>query len=443
MGKSKFTVRGLFNNNKFVLFFSLIIAIVFWVVISVVETPNAEKTISGLSITVPIENTAAESLNLQVMDDIEDYRVEVTVRGPSYVVSTLSRDDITITASPTDSDRNFDGAGTYNIKLRATKQSSISQGEYEILSVSPSTVSLTFDRYVEEPLEIDSVVECANISATQGLIRGEAVVDGENTLYFKGAKTKVDQIAKVVAKVSETQTISATTTYDASLVIYDENNDILPLEDYEIVNSQNAAVESVKVRVPINKSVSVSVKATYQNAPAYINGSAVNFALDHSKVQIEGPVEEIDKITVLELEPIDFCEVTENGQTFSRKFANLPLGVEVTDNIEEITVTVKGMQGYTNKTFTVSKISLSGASTYNVTLSRNIKNVKICGSKDFLKNLDAENLYAVIDPQNISGFRAGEYTVPVVIKCQTSNEVWQIDKYNAVINIAEDIPTDD
>ncbi len=434
MKKTNFSVKRLFDNDKFVLFFSLIAAIIFWVIITVIETPNAENTISGLSISVPIENTIAEDLNLQVMDDISDYRAEVTVRGPSYVVSSLSAEDFTVTASPADSNRYFDGAGTYNIKLRAKKQTGVADGEFEIISISPQNITLTFDRYVEVPIKLDEDIECPKISAAGGLIRGKVAVEGEKTLYFKGAKTEIDKIARVTARVNDEETISGTKSYDASIVIYDKNNNILPNENYNITGSTDNSITGVRVKVAVNRSKTVDIKPVYDNAPNRINGKKIGFKLDYTKAVIEGPVEVVDAISALELEPVDFTEVNYNGKVFKRKLANLPDDVEIADNIDEVTVTVTGLEGCKSEGFTVSNIALNQNSNYKVTLVKSAT-VRMFGHYSDINKINAKDLYAEIDVANISNAVTSAFRVPVIVKCKTSDEVWQIGECEAVINV--------
>ena len=95
--KKQTTKRNLFENNKVVLLFSFIAAIIFWMVLTVTDSSDSKNTISGVAITVPTENSAVGELGLDVINDLSEIKATVNVTGPAYVVSGLSIEDFTVT----------------------------------------------------------------------------------------------------------------------------------------------------------------------------------------------------------------------------------------------------------------------------------------------------------------------------------------------------------
>ena len=135
--KSKFNTKKLFENKKIVLLFSFIAAFVFWMFITITASTDSKNAISGVSISIPTENTVVSNLGLDVIGNLEDVKATVNVSGPAYVVSGLTVDDFLVTASLS----NVTNAGTYDLKLNVTKRTTATSNEYEISSVSPQYLS--------------------------------------------------------------------------------------------------------------------------------------------------------------------------------------------------------------------------------------------------------------------------------------------------------------
>lgn len=428
--KKSFSTKKLFYNKKFVVLFSVIMAFVFWMTITVTESPTAENSIAGLSITIPTENSVASELGLDVIGDISAYRASVTVRGPAYVISALSEKDISVTASVS----NVTNAGTYELELRANKQAGSLSGEFEIAAISPSTVTVTFDYIDTKQFTVTPVAVGA--SAVEGLVAENPVVSDSNnaTLNFKGARSEIEKIDRVVATATVDSVLSATASFDATLAVYDANGNELDLSAFTITTADGHSAPAVKVSVPISKIKTVPVVAAFNNTPQAFVSKPIAYTLSDSMIDIIGPPETIDTISQIKLSEINFDQISNTSTTFTAGLV-LPDGVKSVDNIESVSVTLQGLEDYTVKTVTVTSIDVldAGNSNQTVRLSRNIRNVKICGPKSVLNKLSSSDFYAAIE---LAGKTNGEHTVAVRIKCRNSGEVWQVGSYNATVTIS-------
>lgn len=425
--KKPLTAKRLFDNNKFVLWFSAIAAIIFWMMITITESPASENTISGVSITIPTENSVVSELGLDVIDDVTAFKAAVNVTGPAYVVSSLGPDDVAVTASIS----KVTNAGTYELELRASKQGAGSGREFEIASISPATITVTFD-YIDTK-QFPVIAQAIGASAIQGLIAEDPVVsDSNNTiLTFKGSRTNMDKIGRVVAVAEVNNVLSQTETFPGRLEIYDAQDNLLPAENYTITTADGLSVPDVQISVPISKMKTVPIVAQFINAPAAFQNSAISHTLSFSHIDIIGPPETIDNINSISLSEIDFDLIDENSQSFETDLI-LPDGVKSMDNISAVTVTITGLERYTVSTYTVSNIVVTSAADGTASLSRNIRNVKIFGPRAVLNSISSSDLYAEVD---VAGKQAGEHTVAVRIKCKTSGEIWQVGTYTATVNI--------
>ena len=424
--KRQSSFRNLFDNNKFVLLLSFVFAIIFWMVLNVTESPDSENTISGVSVSIPIENSVVSELGMDVIGDVSEYQAAVTVTGPAYVVSSLTVNDIAVTASIS----NVTAAGDYALELRASKQAGTLNREFEITSVSPATINVTFDYIDTKQFTVQA--QAVGAAAVEGLVAENPVVSDSNqaTLTFKGSRTNIQKIDKVVAVAEVNDVLSETETFASVLEFYDLQGNLLPAELYTITTADGLSAPDVTISVPISKMKTVSVKAQFINAPAGFSETPIGHSLSDTKIDVIGPPQTIDALKYVLLEEIDFDKITKNKQSFTVDLI-MPEGVKNVDNLDSVTVTVTGLENYVVRTYTVSKLKVTNVDG-SVSLSRNIRNVKIMGPKSVLRKISSSDLYAEV---NTEGLQAGEHTVAVRIKCDESDRVWQVGTYTATVNV--------
>lgn len=422
--KKQFSFKKLFDSNKFVLLLSLVAAIIFWMVITVMESPDSENTINGLNVAIPIENSVVSEMGMDIIGDTTAYTASVTVKGPAYVISDLRTEDIAVTASIS----NVTTAGTYSLELRATKQASNLNGEFEIVSISPKTISVEFD-YIDTK-QFAVTAQAVGHKAISGLVTEVPFVSDSNnaTLTFKGARTDIEKIAKVVAVAEVNKTLSETETFDSKLKIYDADDKELSLDDYTVTTADGLSAPEVRVTVPVYKEKTVPIKAQFVNVPEAFKNSSISHTLEHTSIVISGPPQTIDSISSISLSEIDFDEISGNNQKFEASII-LPEGVKNKDNIETVTVQITGLDDYQLRTYTVSELVVTSTGS-SATLSRNIRNVKIFGPKSVLRKISSSDFYA---EASLEGLQSGEHSVAVRIKCKDSNEVWQVGTYTASV----------
>lgn len=415
----KYSLSELFYNKKFIIPFSFITAFIFWLVITVDQTPVRESTVS-VTVNVAVKGTIVGDMGMDVVSGGIGQKVDVRVSGPTYIVSELSENDIYVSPSLSDVTQ----PGEYTLKLTPMRGSSTAG--YEFISVTPSSLTVRFDYVDTKDFVIDTSVKGA--VASEGLIAEAAAISnaGENTISIKGPRTEMSKIASVVAYAEVNKTLSQTESFDADIKLLDAQGTELDKSLFTL------SFDKVKVSIPISKKKTVSLKATFANAPVTLTND-IDFTLSHKEVSVIGPPETIDSLKVIELAPIDFNKVSVSAKSFDMAPV-LPDGIRILDNIQAVTVSFN-LRGYSEKTFTVSNYNcVNIASGLEGTVSDSIKNVKICGPSSVLRTLDNTHFRAQID---LSGKSAGEYTVPVKIFCTKSSSVWQVGTYTAVVVVKE------
>ena len=162
------SIRNLFYNKKFVTAFSLVIAFVFWLVITINQNPERTRVFSNINISVSTEGTAVGDLGLDIISSSSE-TASVKISGPSYVIASLSSSNISVSASVA----SVTEAGEYELSLSAT---CIGDSGVKVLSVSPSKITTVFD-YVDTKL-YNLEVEAVGAAAVPGLIVDTPAVSG-------------------------------------------------------------------------------------------------------------------------------------------------------------------------------------------------------------------------------------------------------------------------
>lgn len=414
---SSFHIRKLLSNKRFTVPFSLGLAFVLWLVITINQNPIIERGFSDMTINVNLENTFASDKGMSIVGDISTQKFTVVVRGASYAVSSIKSGDINVYASAA----SVDAPGEYNLDVMASKTNQLAN--YEILSVTPSTMKISFDYIDTKDFTIKPKTEGA--TAKDGLIAENGIVSGteNDTVTISGPRTVMNKISSVVALAKVNKTLDVSETFDADIVLYDEQGN--QISDEHLTLSTN----KVKVTVPISKTKTVPVLVDFTNLPNGFDKNSISYSLNYSSVTVIGKPETVDKTESVTLSPIDLTAVSPTANSFDVS-AKLPEGVRLLDNIEYFNVKLN-IDNYSQKVITVSDITCNGlGSGLKIQNIAEIKNVRICGPKSVIKNIGSA--YAEID---LSGKTAGQHSVEVNISFKENNNVWAIGTYTTTVSI--------
>lgn len=111
--------KNMLYNKKVIIPLSVFLAFVLWLVIVTQENPMRERTFSDLTLNVNLENTFAAENNMNIVGDISSQKFSVVVRGPSYVVSSLKSEDLSVYISAA----TVNAPGQYKLDVLATRSS--------------------------------------------------------------------------------------------------------------------------------------------------------------------------------------------------------------------------------------------------------------------------------------------------------------------------------
>ena len=94
--KNKFSFASIFYNDRFVLVFSVFLAIVLWFIMAIVNTEERAREISDVPVTVTLSESA-QADGLRVFSQSVD-KAKVYIKGDSFTVHNIQPENLKIVA---------------------------------------------------------------------------------------------------------------------------------------------------------------------------------------------------------------------------------------------------------------------------------------------------------------------------------------------------------
>ena len=330
MKSKNFSFRKLFANNRFSVIFALVVAFIFWLVITIDQTEIITKSFANISINLSTEGSLAGENGWQIISIEDEKTATVTAHGPNSAVNALELSDIIIDADLSEVTK----VGTYTLELSAR-----SLGEHSGITfdISPKTVKVVIDKgETKENPEVIPVAKGITLKkdADTNLFVGDPVINSVNFSDFSisGAGVNIAKLSRIEAVVGETEAIGESKTYEADIVLYDEKGNVLDNSLFTI------SAEKLKVTVPVYRARTVSVVPVFTNEPSVDAGEAKLKNVSVNKIEVYGLPDTVDDLANIKLSPIDYREIEAGKTTFTVRI-ELPDGIYTKKEIGEVTVT--------------------------------------------------------------------------------------------------------
>lgn len=415
--KRKLTFSRLFNNNRFVMAFSVFCAVVLWTIISATTHIEKEMTISGVPVdySATLSESATKDLGLQIVGNKVE-RVNVKISGNAFIVGQITADDILVTAKLT----NVTTAGTYSVNLVAQPKNN---KNFNIDWIEPSIVQLKLDRTVEKEFPVELKTNAYEVQ--DGFTASESL--SLQNITVTGPEENVKRVSKVVAETDQVDsTLSQTNTYMAKIVLYDDMD--MPIEDPELTLSATEA----EVTVVVKEVRSLPVKVNYVNLPSGFSTRLIT--LSPATIRVAAPSDVFETLTEIVVGSIDFSQVDTSHKTFTYPI-DLPSGCTNQSGEDEVTVKVN-LSGMRTRELDVSQISLSSereGQAINV-ITRTVT-VRVTGPAEEIELLTSDDITAIIPLDEVPE-TAGKHEVPLSIQISGGGECWVYGKPTAFVSVS-------
>lgn len=329
--KTKFSLSSIIRNNKILMVFSLLISFGLWIWVSVEKSPIVQKVISDVPVNIELSGSVPEQLNLQIFGDT-NFKVDVTVSGKKYVLASIDKDDIVISAVT----NYVDSSGKKTLQLKY----SVAGGseDFDIIALSSTYIEVYFDifKQVELPLQAEFTNDI-NSLLPEDCILGD-IVFSQQTVTVSGPASEINRINKVVANVNLTEQLEKNTTVVPEIQIITEDGSKL---EYSAIDSESS--EDITMSIPVLKKVTLPASVTFKNAPANFALDTLEYTVSPKTITAAVPIDLAETLKSIPVAVIDFADIT-NGLNFFNISSSEITDIMVTpETVSKFRVTVKAL----------------------------------------------------------------------------------------------------
>ncbi len=420
--KKKYKISDIFYNNRFLLVFSVLIAVVFWLVVVVELGVEVENTVRNVPVQIDYASVE-ENLGLKPFGE-KSFTVDVTVKGKKYIVESSDMvDDLVVKANTS----YVNSAGSSTLKLEISSKNT--NPAYDVIRYSADEVSVYFDYPGDKEFVVTPELEFDGEAVAEGYYIDDYIFPESDTVRVTGPETEVNKITGIVAKAKLEGGLKQNETIDAELVAVTETNEVLRNITFSRKNG------SIRITLPVYKVVNLSLTCGFSNKPSdYVDSYPFTVSISPTNAEIGIPEQKSDGLTEFEISTIDFSEIKEGLNIFTVPASAVTGGIVVSQTEEfRVTVNVHGMASA--KISAPENISFvnepSGSKAELVKLD--FSEMTVIGPIESLEAMSADNVTVTADLSGISSDTKGNVTVPVMIK---DDDCWSYGEYTATVSIS-------
>ena len=436
MTKDKKAFDKLFYNNKFVLAFSILLALVFWATVKINYSDNTTRTVSDVKIT--LDSTFAKENDFVAFIDSDKLTVDVEISGKSYIINSksFSRDNIIVEASS----GYIDSAGYKVINLSAKT----TENDVSVVNISPSTITVFYDRKTTGTFNVEAKLNNNLDTLVQdGYSVGQPVAS-LSTVDVSGPASVVERIKKVYfeATLDDNNLPLEATREVTAKVTFDLDND--RGAQFLVCDSISEEANTATVTIPVSKVKTVPTSVKFINEPKAFEENPPNVTIYPSKVEISyNPLDDTDYET-FNVGTIDFKTLTNGMNTIEFKPEEKSVVNIVDSSITKFTVKVNlYSQSMTTLDATAAQtVFLNQTDGYKYTAdleNSGLDSIKIIGPKNEIDKITPDMLQIEINVSSLDLSKAGSQTVEISnisIKDSRYQSSWVSGKYRARVRVS-------
>ena len=400
---------------------AFIIAVISWFIMSITQFPTINKTITDVHVDFNMNGTVAEEKGLTALN-YKDKTVNVEIKGMNYEIGTYTENDLVATVNLD----NVTKEGKYVLDIDV--RSSHTTDRCTVVSVTPSTVEVDFDKITQKTIEVTA--EAPLITADDGYTLQETTVS-PTEITVKGPKKELDNISRVSARISKSKKLTEDEKMTSDdIIFYDEDDKKLDDSKFSIVDNTSFNIDFVVYK---KKDLNLSVNITgapegfeTESLPLKITPDTVTVVTPH----LDDPESEDVKLGTIPLNTIDLT------RTFT---FNVPMAANEINLSGNDMVTVSfDKEGYSSQAFKLNaeNIEIKGAPSAFITEidESKLPEVNIIGPEDIIETLTEADIHATVILSDIKG--TGSFSKEANVYVEGQNKVWCCGTNEVQVNVS-------
>ena len=425
----------IFYNNKLLLVFSFILAIVLWAVVKVNYSEDTTREIKGVPVT--LDASLAEENDYVPFYGEDKLFVDVTVSGRALDINqySLSTDKLIIEATS----GYVDSPGYKTLTLMPVLESDIN-----IVKITPSTITVYFDRMQSAQVNVE-----AKLTNDMEELVGDGYTVGQlapsvNTANVSGPATVVDNLKKVYfeATVNSDQLPLTATTEVAAQISYALDKE--RASQFLVCENVGTDANPATVTIPVSKVSTVPTAVKFVNQPSSFDEQPPQVKITPANVEISYTPdgEEPASFTV---GTIDFRKLKDGVNKFqlTAKETDAALLYNATEETFLVSVDLRSMSSKTIDATGSNVVFLNQSDNKKYTAnlrSDGLGSLTLIGPADSLEKLTADQLQIEINVSSLKTDTDIWQTVKVSnisIRAAGVDDCWVYGSYNARVRVQD------
>ena len=412
-------IKKITNSRALYIVLACVLSVILWLYVVSYANTDMEREFAGLEINYIGGDDILIDRNLLVTEkDLQS--VSLTVLGKRSVVSSIKKDEVTVSVDLTD----IRSTGVYEKVYTVTFPESIKEDSLIIVRRSPEFVTVNIDKLMTKSVEVRGDFEG---SVADGYML-EPITYEPAVIQVSGPEEIVSHIScahVVLDRENLTRTVTGMVSYT-----------LLDYEDKE-VDLQELSVDSTYVQYTIPIVMVKDVVLTVE----LIEGGGAGEAdavveISPRVLTLTGASELLQSINQISLDTIDLASF---AQSYTATYPiPLPNGAVNLSGDKEAKVTVS-IRGLTTKSLIVTNfVFVNVTEGYRPIPITQYKDVVVRGPAEVLENVDAGDIQLVADLSQIDN-AVGWFSVPATVYITGYSDVGVISgDYNLVVSLVEE-----
>ena len=395
---------------------SILIAFFIWMA-ALLAAPEITKHIKGVPITVDIPTSSM----LEVVAG-DDTLVSLVLDGKQYEIGNYGPENVRVTADAS----LITGPGTYEVPLVVNDNGTRS---YTVTSISPSTVTLTFEERITKLLPIQ--IDITGLSIPQDYVAPEdEIVLEPTTVEVSGAESLISQVARAVVEVNFSREVNTTQYQNCKVTYYDQEGNRLTTEGLSYFHSD---VSSVAVTIPVKRVATLPLALSFLNIPDNFPIEELKYTLSVDSLTVAAEDSVLRNYSSLILGYIDFKQLNLLTGAQTDFTVQLPEGFTGLEDTEVVTVSFEA-DDIASANLNLKNFQLANVPEgYTVTVEEESLKVHILGRKNIINGIAAGDFIVKVDLSDVP-LRSGQFEIPVSIYAPTKGFVWAVGEYSVTVN---------
>ncbi len=427
MIKRLLNLRGLFSNTKFLVFFSVVLAFIFWMVVAIEYTPVVQTEVKDVPVSVNLEGSTADRLGLQCYGE-NDIKVNITIEGKRYDVggNKVTAKDFIVEAETA----YVDSAGEKALAVKVTPKNN--DAEFEIVSLSADYINVFFDREVTKEVILEPQLNSTpEYVAAEGYVFYEDEIIAKRTVKLSGPKTQIDKINRAVLKLNVGSDLTKSTTVYGSVEF-----DALSSDEtkYVTVDGKNLNEVSIAAEIPIYKIDILKTTVEFNNSSA---SEVFDYTVSPSNVKVAVLQNDDNIISEVVVGTIDLSQIPSKDY-FEFSASKIDSSIKLLDNdIQTFKVSLKLPDNLVSESLSISERNIkiantSGDGSYELDFDFDLDSITVCSANNDVSDINPRYIEGTIDLSDVKISGNGQ-RLPITFEILSDDDAWVAGTYYATV----------